>query len=81
VWLEWIVLNNEDKLNPPAGYVIRYAHFHERGFGTPASNFFRSLLHHYEIKMQNLNPKSVLQIMVFVALCEGYLGIRPNFAM
>jgi hypothetical protein len=22
-----------------------------------------------------------LQITVFVALCEGYLGIRPNFAL
>jgi hypothetical protein len=22
-----------------------------------------------------------LQIVVFVALCEGYLGIRPNFAL
>jgi hypothetical protein len=31
--------------------------------------------------MQNLNPNSILQIMVFVALCEGYLGIRPNFAL
>jgi hypothetical protein len=31
--------------------------------------------------MQNLNPNSVLQISVFVTLCEGYLGIRPNFAL
>jgi hypothetical protein len=31
--------------------------------------------------MQNLNPNSVLQIAFFVALCEGYLGIRPNFAL
>jgi hypothetical protein len=23
----------------------------------------------------------VLQIAVFVALCEGYLGIKPNFAL
>jgi hypothetical protein len=23
----------------------------------------------------------VLQFAVFVALCEGYLGIRPNFAL
>jgi hypothetical protein len=26
--------------------------------------------------MQNLNPNSI-----FIALCEGYLGIRPNFAL
>jgi hypothetical protein len=78
---EWIVPGNEDEPNPSAGYVINFTHFHERGFRMPASNFFRSLLHHYEIEMQNLNPNSILQIAVFVALCEGYLGIRPNFAL
>jgi hypothetical protein len=31
--------------------------------------------------MQNLNPNSILQIGVLIALCEGYLGIRPNFAL
>jgi hypothetical protein len=31
--------------------------------------------------MQNLNPNLVLQIVVFVDLCEGYMGIRPNFAL
>jgi hypothetical protein len=47
----------------------------------PASDFFCGLLHHYRIELQNLNPNSILQIMVFVALCEGYLGIKPNFAL
>jgi hypothetical protein len=78
---EWIVLGNEDEPNPPTGYVVSFAHFHEQGFRMPASNFFHGLLHHYKIVMQNLNPNSILQIMVFVALCEGYLGIRPNFAL
>jgi hypothetical protein len=31
--------------------------------------------------MQNLNPNLVLQIAVFISLCEGYLGIKPNFAL
>jgi hypothetical protein len=45
------------------------------------SDFFRELLHHYGIELQNLNPNSIMQIMVFVTLCEGYLGIKPNFAL
>jgi hypothetical protein len=45
------------------------------------NNFFLGLLHHYGIEMQNLNPNSVLQIVVFISLCEGYLGIRSNFAL
>jgi hypothetical protein len=45
------------------------------------SDFFHGLLHHYGIEMQNLNPNLILQITVFITLCEGYLGIRPNFAL
>jgi hypothetical protein len=57
---EWIVPGNEDEPNPPAGYIISFAHFHEQGFRMPASDFFRGLLHHYRIEMQNLNPNSIL---------------------
>jgi hypothetical protein len=57
---EWIVLGNKDELNPPAGYIVNFVYFHERGIGTPASNFFCGLLHHYGIEMHNLNPNSVL---------------------
>jgi hypothetical protein len=78
---EWIIPGNKDELNSPADYVISFAHFHERGFGMPTSNFFCGLLHYYGIDLQNLNPNSVLQIAVFIALCEGHLGIRPNFAI
>jgi hypothetical protein len=39
------------------------------------SDFVCGLLHHYKIELQNLNPNSILHIMVFDALCEGYLGI------
>jgi hypothetical protein len=78
---EWIVPGNKYELNPPTGYVVSFTHFHERGFGTPTSNFFRGLLHYYGIELQNLNPNSILHIAVFVALCEDYLGIKPNFAL
>jgi hypothetical protein len=60
---------------------VSFVHFHERGFGIPVSKFFRGLLHYYGIELQNLNPNSVLQIAVFVTLCEGYLGIKPNFTL
>jgi hypothetical protein len=57
---EWIVPGHEDEPNPPASYIVNFAHFHERGIRTPASNFFCGLLHHYGIEMKNLNPNSVL---------------------
>ena len=36
---EWRLPNNEDALSPPEGYVVSFAHFHERGFTTPAHKF------------------------------------------
>lgn len=67
--------------NPPPGYVIGFKPFHERGFGMPPSNFFRVLLHYYSVQLHHLNPNSVHQVAIFVALCEGYLGIEPNFTL
>jgi hypothetical protein len=64
---EWRLPNNEDHPDPPPGYVMSFTHFHEWGFGTLVSKFFRGLLCHYGIDLQNLNPNSVLQIVVFVA--------------
>jgi hypothetical protein len=43
--------SNEDEPNPHAGYVVIFVHFHEQGFGTPVSNFFRGLLHYYGIEL------------------------------
>jgi hypothetical protein len=57
---KWIILDNKDEPNPPICYVVNFAQFHERGFGTPTSNFFHRLLHHYGIELQNLNPNSIL---------------------
>ena len=35
----------EDLLSLPNGYVVSFAHFHERGLTTPAHKFLRGLLH------------------------------------
>jgi hypothetical protein len=55
--------------------------FFQRGFGLPACNFFHRLLDHYQIELFHLNPNSILQITVFVHLCEAFLGIPPNFSL
>jgi hypothetical protein len=35
----------------------------------------------YSLNLTHLNPKSVLQIVVFVHLCEAFLGILPHFGL
>jgi hypothetical protein len=61
------------------GELVVFSPFFECGFGLPAGAFFRDLLEFYGIEQHQLNPNSVLQIAIFIYLCEGYLGIAPHF--
>ena len=76
---EWRLPSNEDAPSPPGGYVVSFAHFHERGFTTPTHKFLWGLLHYYKVELQHLTPNGVRHIAAFVALCEGFLGISPHF--
>ena len=48
---EWLLPNEEELPSPPDGYVVSFAHFHERGLMTPAHKFLRGLLHFYKIEL------------------------------
>jgi len=52
--------------------------FHERGLGYPAHDFLRGLLHHWEIKLQHLNPNRILHLAGFMMVCEVFLGVDAN---
>ena len=56
---EWRLPGDEDALSPPDGYVVSFAHFHERGFATPAHKFLRGLLHYYKVELQHFNPNGI----------------------
>jgi hypothetical protein len=51
------------------------------GLALPVSPFFRGLLDFYSLNLTHLNPKYVLQIAMFVHLCEAFLGLLPHFAL
>jgi hypothetical protein len=72
---EWIPPVGGAAPSPPPGYIVSFVSFHERGFGVPASRFMRAILHHYGVELHNLSPNSISQAAIFVAVCEGYLGI------
>ena len=55
--------------------------FVEKGLGLPASDLFLGLLHYYSIYMYHLNPNSILQLSIFVHLCEAFLGIPPSIRL
>jgi hypothetical protein len=76
---EWIPPVGGAAPSPPPGYIVSFVSFHERGFGVPASHFMRAILHHYGVELHNLSPNSISQAAIFVAVCEGYLGIAPHW--
>jgi hypothetical protein len=44
-----------------------------------ASRFMRALPHYYGVELHNFNPNSITQAAIFVAVCEGFLGIDPHW--
>ena len=77
--LEWIPLVGGAAPSPPPGYIVSFVSFHERGFVVPAGRFMRAILYHYGVELHNLTPNSISQAgeaAIFVAVCEGYLGIE-----
>ena len=48
---EWLLPGNEDSSSPLDGYVVSFAHFHERGLMTPTHKFLQGLLHFYKIQL------------------------------
>ncbi|KAK1632859.1 hypothetical protein QYE76_007174 [Lolium multiflorum] len=60
----------------PGEVVVFLAHF-ERGFGLPASDFFRQFLDFYRLQPHHLPGNAVFYLSCFVAFMEGYIGIRP----
>jgi hypothetical protein len=76
---EWLAPGSEVDPTPPMGYVVSFTPFHERGFGMTASHFMRALPHYYGVELHNFNPNSIEQAAIFVAVCEGFLGIDPHW--
>jgi len=70
---------DESEPKPPQGYVVSFVRLHERGFGVPVSKFMRALCEYYGVELHNFSPNSISQAAVFVAVCEGYLGIDVHW--
>jgi hypothetical protein len=44
----------------------------------PLSSFFLTLLEYYRLQLQHLSPNSITLVVIFVHLCEMYVGVRPS---
>src|SRR6187455_3349478 len=60
---------------------VIYVPFLLRGLTLPISPFFCGLLDFYRLNLTHLNPNSILQISIYVHLCEAFLGVLPHFGL
>jgi lysozyme family protein len=37
------------------------------------------LLHYYKVELHHLAPNAISQAAIFAAVCEGYLGMEPQW--
>jgi hypothetical protein len=81
VVLQWRLAAGEDIPTPNTKEIVVFSSFFQCGFGLPTCDFQCGFHDHYQIELGNLNPNSILQITVFVHLCEAFLGILPNFPL
>lgn len=77
--LDWKPTIGQDFPSKDTTKMVVFAPFFECGFGIPCGDFFRGLLDYYQIELVHLNLNSILDIAVFIHLCEAYLGIPPHF--
>ena len=60
---------------------MSFVAFHECSLGLPVDWFKRALPHYYGVELHNFNPNSITQAAIFVAVCEGYLGIALHWEL
>jgi hypothetical protein len=78
---QWRLAKEEDIPTPNTKEIIVLTAFFHCGYGFLACEFLCGLLHHYQIELVHLNPNSILQIAIFVYLCETFFAVPPNFPL
>ncbi|KAM0917053.1 hypothetical protein ACQ4PT_009790 [Festuca glaucescens] len=61
----------------PCEIVVFAAHF-ERGFGLPASDFFRRFLDFYELQPHHLLANAIFYLSSYVSFMEGFVGLSAT---
>ena len=51
------------------------------GLVPPFSEFFFSVLRHYNLQALHLHPNSVLLLAIFAYYCEAHIGVQPLVAL
>jgi hypothetical protein len=60
-----------------AGEFVLFTSYISYGLALPISPFFLLLLEEFGLQLQHLTPHFVLQVAIFVHLCEMFVGVPP----
>ena len=63
----------------PHERVVFLPHF-LRGLGFPLHPFVRGLMFYYGLDFHDLAPNFILNILVFIVVCQAFLRIQPTSA-
>jgi hypothetical protein len=74
----YLIPGDELEPAPEEGEVVVFAAHFERGFGLPASDFFRQFLNFYDLQSHHLPGNTVFYLSSFVAFLEGYVCLWPT---
>ncbi|KAK1607542.1 hypothetical protein QYE76_031215 [Lolium multiflorum] len=66
---------------PPIGYRVTFIDHLIRGLSTPIHEFLRGLLFVNRIQLHQLTPNTILDISIFITLCECFLGTHPHWGL
>jgi hypothetical protein len=73
--LTWKVKSGAASLaNMGPGDFVFFAAYALAGLVPPLSSFFLTLLEYYRLQLQHLSPNSIALVVIFVNLCEMYVG-------
>ena len=64
----------------PHERVVFLTHF-LRGLRFPLHPFVRGLMFYYGLDFHDLAPNFILNISVFIVVCEAFLRIKPHFGL
>jgi len=79
--VEWRVPGDELVPQAQTGERVVFLDHFARGFGLPASTFFRDFLNFHHLQPHHLAANFIMILSAFTTLCEGYLGCRPSIAL
>jgi hypothetical protein len=60
-----------------AGEFVLFTSYISCGLALPISSFFLLLLEEFGLQLQHLTPHSILQVAIFIHLCEMFVGVAP----